>query len=184
MSSMPMRPMRKAIAVALGCWLVAGAAGAEPPAPGVTDLSGATPQAIESGDIVEALGVPRGTRIRPNERPTLRLPIYFELDSAELVSDAEGLLDKLASALASGDLETFRFSIEGHTDSLGSENYNEHLSSQRAKAVRSFLMARGVSADRLESVGHGEAAPVAPNEDGEGRKRNRRVEIVNLGPPE
>ena len=107
-----MTTRRHAIAIVLLSVIAAGSGWAEPPAPGVTDLSGATPQTIEPGDIVEALAVTRGTRIRANARPTLRLPIYFDLNSADLASEAEVLLDKLADALSSDDLETFRFSVE------------------------------------------------------------------------
>ena len=181
---MSMRMQNIAIAIVFGFLIEAGSGRAEPPAAGVTDLSGTTPQTIESGDIIEALAVTRGTRIRPNARPTLRLPIYFELNSAELASEAEGLLGKLAEALSSGDLETFRFSVEGHTDDLGSVGYNESLSNRRAESVKSFLLARGVKAERLRAVGHGEMVPVARNDDGDGRQRNRRVEIVNMGPAE
>jgi OOP family OmpA-OmpF porin len=181
---MTLRIRFSTVAIAIYLLVAAGNAGAEPPVPGVTDLSGATPQAIESGDIIEALAVTRGTRIRPNARPTLRLPIYFELDSADLVPEAEDLLDKLAEALSSGDLATFRFSVEGHTDDQGTESYNALLSNRRAESVKSFLLAQGVQPDRLQAVGRGEMAPVAGNDDGDGRKRNRRVEIVNMGSTE
>ena len=176
-----MKFTKTVVAIALGVCLFAGNAWSGPPVPGVTDLSAAAPQAIEAGDIVEALAVSRGTVIRPNARPTLRLPIYFELNSADLEPEAELLLEKLADALSSGDLETFRFSVEGHTDDLGEADYNESLSSRRAAAVKSYLLARGVSSERLQTVGHVEMVPVAPNQDGEGRRRNRRVEIINLG---
>jgi OmpA-OmpF porin, OOP family len=73
--------------------------------------------------------------------------------------------------------------IEGHTDSIGSESYNQRLSERRALAVKHYLVSRGVAGDRLDTVGYGESRPVAPNKtpDGkdnpEGRAMNRRAEL-------
>ena len=163
-------------------WILAAAtAGAESSAPGVTDFSAADAGNIQITDITEALAVPRGTRIEASAPPTIRLPIFFEFNSAQLRPEASQLLDKVGAALASGELETFRFSIEGHTDSIGSPQYNANLSAERAAAVQNYLLAKGVPRNRLGTIGHGAAAPVAPNDTEEGRQRNRRVEIINLG---
>jgi outer membrane protein OmpA-like peptidoglycan-associated protein len=171
---------RALVAAVLGAIVAPGLGSAQSDA-GVTDLSGAQAGAIQADDIVEALAVPRGTVIRPHARPTVRLPIYFEFNSADLKPEARELLDRVSRALISDDLETFRFSVEGHTDSVGSEDYNARLSSQRAESVKAFLAERGVAPDRLQATGRGEATPVAPNDDDSGRQRNRRVEIINLG---
>ena len=154
---------------------------AQSDAPGVTDFSGANAAAIETTDITSALAVPRGTRIEPAAPPTVRLPIFFEFNSAQLRPEGRELLDKVGAALASDELETFRFSVEGHTDSVGSDGYNQSLSAQRAAAVKSHLMAQGVPSERLETLGHGESEPVSNNESDDGRQRNRRVELINLG---
>jgi outer membrane protein OmpA-like peptidoglycan-associated protein len=69
-------------------------------------------------------------------------------------------------------------SIEGHTDSIGSQSYNLDLSERRATAVRDFLMAQGVEAGRINTVGYGKAYPVASNDTEAGRQQNRRVEVV------
>ncbi len=148
---------------------------------GVTDLTMATPDAIESVDIVSALAPSRGTRIEAGAPPTVRLPILFEFNSANLQNEGEQLLEKLGVALNTTELEGFRFSVEGHTDSVGSDSYNDQLSERRASAVRQYLQENGVADDRLEANGMGEANPVAANETSEGRQRNRRVEIINLG---
>ncbi|MFW6134690.1 MAG: PorV/PorQ family protein [Elusimicrobiota bacterium] len=71
-------------------------------------------------------------------------------------------------------------SIEGHTDSVGSAQYNEKLSLQRAKAVRNYLVSTGIDSDRIKTVGWGEEKPVATNKTREGRAANRRVEIIVL----
>jgi OOP family OmpA-OmpF porin len=152
--------------------------------PGVTDYSGAQAGAIEVGDITSALAVPRGTRIEPTAPPTVRLPIFFEFNSTTLRPEAHALLDKVGAALASDELATFRFSVEGHTDSVGSESFNDQLSRDRAAVVKNYLMAQGVPEERLSTMGHGETTPVASNETDDGRQRNRRVEVINLGTAE
>lgn len=172
----------RTIAIALALLaLGAPAARAEETAPGVTDLSAARAGNIEVGDIVEALAVPRGTRIQAAAPPTVRLPVYFESNSAKLTPEAETLLQKVSVALKSNELGTFRFAIEGHTDDVGGDGYNQSLSERRANAVKAYLLAQGVSEERLRARGLGEAKPVAPNQDDSGRQRNRRVEVVNLG---
>jgi flagellar motor protein MotB len=122
-------------------------------APGVTDFSGANAGAIEMSDITSALLSPEG----------------------------RDLLDKVGAALSSDELATFRFSVEGHTDSVGSEAYNDSLSAQRAAAVKEYLVAQGVPPERIATLGRGESDPVADNDSDVGRQRNRRVELINLG---
>ena len=68
--------------------------------------------------------------------------------------------------------------VEGHTDSRGSESYNQGLSQRRADAVRDYLVKRGYPADRIQSRGKGEGSPIANNASPEGRANNRRVEII------
>ena len=148
---------------------------------GVTDLTKAPPGAIVAADIVEALAVPRGTRINPSAPPQVRLPIYFEFDSDRPTPEAQALLEQVGAALQSSDLESFHFLVEGHTDDLGAEEYNERLSIARARAVASYLESKGVPQSRLRPTGKGESSPVAPNDGEEGRRRNRRVDFVNLG---
>jgi outer membrane protein OmpA-like peptidoglycan-associated protein len=71
-----------------------------------------------------------------------------------------------------------RASIEGHTDSMGGDSANQQLSDRRAGAVRDMLVGLGIGNERLSTVGHGEANPIASNDTAEGRRSNRRVEIV------
>jgi outer membrane protein OmpA-like peptidoglycan-associated protein len=72
--------------------------------------------------------------------------------------------------------------IEGHTDSVGSENNNFALSQRRAESVRSFLMSQGIAANRMSASGKGEGSPVASNDNATGRQMNRRVEVVIANP--
>lgn len=148
----------------------------------VSDFTLAAPGDIEAFDIVSALAPARGTRIEAGEpAPTVRLPILFEFNSAQLRPEGEALLEKLGVALKTPELDSFRFAVQGHTDSVGSASYNERLSIRRADTVLVFLTDAGVPTTRLEASGMGEQEPVASNEDSQGRQRNRRVEIVNLG---
>ena len=69
------------------------------------------------------------------------------------------------------------FAIEGHTDSVGSKSSNQSLSERRANAVRDYLIANGIAADRLSAAGYGEDNPIADNKTRAGRAENRRVEV-------
>jgi len=165
--------------------VLASAAGlGQSPRPGVTDLRRNDPNTVRVDDLVQALsGSPRGTRISPTERPTLLVPIRFEFGSADLTPESREWLEKVSAALGSPDLGQAQFLIEGHTDSVGSDDYNQHLSARRAESVKAFVVARGIAPERLRTEGRGESEPAAANEDGAGRAENRRVEIVNLGIP-
>ena len=102
--------------------------------------------------------------------------VLFDTGQATLKPGAQLAMNRLATFLSS-NRET-RILIEGHTDSVGSEEYNEALSERRARAVATELMSRGIPADQLQTVGRGKGYPVASNGTPEGRQQNRRVEIV------
>lgn len=100
----------------------------------------------------------------------------FATAKAELRSGATANLDKLGTFLSKYQERTA--SIEGFTDSMGGEGYNQELSQRRADAVKQYLVGRGIDPMRLTSAGRGENAPVADNESADGRQQNRRVEVV------
>jgi outer membrane protein OmpA-like peptidoglycan-associated protein len=102
--------------------------------------------------------------------------VLFDTGQATLKPGANLALNRLATFL-NANPQT-RIIIEGHTDSRGSEEYNEVLSERRARAVATELMSRGISADQLQTLGRGKGYPVASNDTPEGRQQNRRVEIV------
>jgi outer membrane protein OmpA-like peptidoglycan-associated protein len=102
--------------------------------------------------------------------------VLFDTGRATLKPGADRDLDRLAQALK--DNPNTRVMIEGHTDSVGGEDYNQALSERRAEAVGDALRMRGVPVDRYEVKGLGKAFPVASNETQAGRQQNRRVEIV------
>ncbi|HEY0592084.1 MAG TPA: OmpA family protein, partial [Thermoanaerobaculia bacterium] len=116
------------------------------------------------------------TRTAENElNVTVDEAILFDYDSYDLRPDARETLSELASVFSRYP-ET-RLRVEGHTDSTGSESYNQLLSEKRAESVASDLMQRGVDARRIEMRGYGKTRPVADNSTPEGRQLNRRVEI-------
>ncbi len=71
--------------------------------------------------------------------------------------------------------------VEGHTDSIGTDEYNRQLSEQRAEAVRDYLVQQGIKSDAITASGFGKSEPVASNDTPEGRQQNRRVELVVSG---
>jgi outer membrane protein OmpA-like peptidoglycan-associated protein len=108
---------------------------------------------------------------------TLSGQVLFVTGKSELLPAARDQLEQVAKALADqGDMKPAV--IEGYTDSRGSKEMNLKLSQDRADAVRSFLISKGVAADKLTAVGKGDASPVATNDTPEGRANNRRVEII------
>lgn len=99
----------------------------------------------------------------------------FGFDSDQLLRTAERKLDRVAEVLSSVEEPLI---LEGYTDSVGNAQYNEQLSERRATAVKDYLVARGVDAERIRVEARGELDPVAPNDSPEGRALNRRVELV------
>ena len=99
--------------------------------------------------------------------------VLFDFDSSQIQKAYAGLLDNAAHVLQTNpDLKII---IEGHTDSMGSDRYNQKLSEQRAAAVKQALVKKGIDGKRLNSVGFGESKPIDSNESPEGRANNRRV---------
>lgn len=101
--------------------------------------------------------------------------VNFEFDRSRLTAEAEAILDDVATELNTyPDIEV---ELSGHTDSRGSDTYNQSLSEKRAASVKRYLMDQGISGARMTSIGFGESQPVADNETDEGRQKNRRVEL-------
>jgi len=100
----------------------------------------------------------------------------FDFNKATLKPDGKALVD--AGVKVMKDKPDLKVSVDGHTDSIGSEAYNQKLSERRAKAVRDYMVAQGVDASRITTRGFGKSKPVASNDTAEGRAENRRVEII------
>ena len=138
-----------------------------------------TPQGAGADD--RQPGIVRGISTRSiGRRPSVNFKVQFEFGSDRLTEEAKLVLSELGLAITSQDLSGYSFLIAGHTDAVGSEEYNLLLSERRARAVREYLTSTvNVSADRLQDVGWGEARPLdSGNPDGD---VNRRVEITNIG---
>ena len=115
--------------------------------------------------------------IRRGDDLVLNIPsgITFAYDSAEVQPQFQRTLDQVAQTLAEYN-QTY-IDVYGHTDSVGSDAYNQTLSERRATSVADYLASRGVQTARIGTRGYGETQPIASNDTDEGRAANRRVEI-------
>jgi outer membrane protein OmpA-like peptidoglycan-associated protein len=104
--------------------------------------------------------------------------VFFDTDKSDLKPASKIELNKLVQFLSENP--TLRVELGGHTDNIGSDADNLNLSERRAKAVVDFLVANGVTVDRLTAVGYGESKPLESNDTAEGRAKNRRTEFTIL----
>ena len=170
------RPFLFAMIAAAALWH--GAAGAQD-----VKRLGSTPSA---DDLIKALtpqGAPPPSSASSGSTaagaPSVALDVKFEPNSAVLSAEAKGLVRSLAEAVSAAPLKSFRFRLEGHTDSTGSPEYNLALSKRRAEAVKAYMVQSfGVPANRLEAVGYGMQQPLDPANPESGV--NRRVQVLML----
>jgi len=113
------------------------------------------------------------------EKVTLAADVLFDFDKSVLKPEGKAKLDDLANKVQAINLEVV-IAI-GHTDSIGSDAYNQKLSVRRAESVKAYLVSKGVEPNRIYTEGKGEKQPVASNKTKEGRQKNRRVEIEVIG---
>jgi OOP family OmpA-OmpF porin len=113
------------------------------------------------------------------EKVTLAADVLFDFDKSILKNEGKNKLDDLAAKVKAINLEVV-IAI-GHTDSIGSDAYNQKLSVRRAESVKAYLVSRGVEPNRIYTEGKGEKQPVASNKTKDGRQKNRRVEIEVIG---
>ena len=118
---------------------------------------------------LEALKTERGMVITLGD-------VLFEFNRAEVKASAQARMAQLADFLK--QYPDRRVSIEGHTDNIGTANYNAELSQRRAEAIKSQLIGLGIASDRISTVGYGKDFPVAANDTDTNRAINRRVEVV------
>src|SRR4051812_15154734 len=104
---------------------------------------------------------------------------FFDFDKAVLKPEGRAKLDDLVGKVKDINLEVII--AVGHTDSVGSDAYNQKLSVKRAEAVKAYLVSKGIEKNRVYTEGKGEKQPVADNKTSEGRAKNRRVEIEVVG---
>jgi OmpA-OmpF porin, OOP family len=113
------------------------------------------------------------------EKVTLAADVLFDFDKSVLKPEGKSKLDDLAGKVKTINLEVV-IAI-GHTDSIGSDAYNQKLSVRRAESVKAYLVSKGVEPNRIYTEGKGEKQPVASNKTKDGRQKNRRVEIEVIG---
>ena len=142
-------------------------------------------QSANSDELVEKLNPnSSGMRMRgmrnltpeAKEAPSVDLLIQFEFNSAKLLPESRPLLENLAKAINSSQLKNYSFVVEGHTDIIGTTEYNKNLSVQRALAVSGYLSSLGVSKNRLKAIGKGSSDLLIP--DKPDAPENRRVKII------
>jgi len=145
----------------------AGCDGAIVPAPAVTP---AAPAAVVPPAAAPAVAA---------SKVTFAADAFFDFDKSVLKPEGRAKLDDLVSKIKGVNLEVII--AVGHTDSIGSDAYNQRLSVRRAEAVKAYLVSKGIERNRVYTEGKGEKQPVADNRTKEGRAKNRRVEIEVVG---
>ncbi|MBL8915257.1 MAG: OmpA family protein [Archangium sp.] len=104
--------------------------------------------------------------------------VRFATGKSTILPESFGLLQQVVDAIVKNNVRRVR--VEGHTDNRGVKAQNQTLSEDRARSVKEYLVAQGIDAERLESVGYGDSKPIAPNLTARGRELNRRVEFIVL----
>ena len=148
---------------------------------GVGALAGGAVGAYQDRQEAELRRQTAGTGIevvRQGDNITLNMPgnVTFDFDSASLRPEFTPVLDNVAQTLTQYNQTVVE--IAGHTDSVGSDQYNQALSQRRANSVAAYLGSHGVMQQRMITVGAGESRPIASNDNESGRAQNRRVEIT------
>ena len=185
------------LGLTLGCAmaLAAGSAYANV-TPNLQDASGAAVKdgsgacVVTSGAVLpECAGAPaRPAAPAPAARPApasvrqavvIQADALFDFDKSVLRPDGRKSIDDALAKLKGVDLELVI--ATGHTDSRGSDAYNQKLSERRAATVKEYLVSKGIPASKITTIGKGESQPVATNKTAEGRQKNRRVDVEFKG---
>lgn len=165
------KPCRWALA-ALGISGLLGGCG------GTVQFSGSTPFEVTGALPAPVPEAPQTKRVVVTEDAiVIHDKIHFEFDKATIKPESFDLLNEIATVI-NDNPRIERINIEGHTDAMGSDEYNQQLSAARSESVRKYLVEHGVVADRLTNEGFGESRPIASNDTDEGRQTNRRVEFI------
>jgi OmpA-OmpF porin, OOP family len=131
-----------------------------PPAPKPPEPAKPAPQSVRESVVIQA-------------------DALFDFDKSVLRPDGKKAIDDALAKIQGTDLEMVI--ATGHTDSIGTEQYNQRLSERRAEAVKQYLVSKGIPASKITTIGKGESQPVATNKTKEGRQKNRRVDIEFKG---
>ena len=128
--------------------------------------------------------IPRAAEPKPAPKPvaekvTFAADVFFDFDKSVIKPEGKSKLDDLVNKMRDINLEVV-IAI-GHTDSIGSDAYNQRLSVRRAEAVKAYLVSKGIEANRVYTEGKGKRQPIADNRTRDGRAKNRRTEIEVIG---
>ena len=145
-----------------------------PPAPAPAPAPVATPAPAPAAPApVVPVAPPAATKV------TYAADAFFNFDKSVLKPEGKAKLDDLVEKIKGINLEVII--AVGHTDSVGSDAYNQKLSIRRSEAVKAYLVSKGIEKNRVYTEGKGEKQPIADNKTAEGRAKNRRVEIEVVG---
>ena len=147
-------------------------------APGCDGALQAPPPAAPAPAPVAATPAPAPAPVAA-QKVTYAADAFFDFDKSVLKPEGRAKLDDLVSKIKGINLEVII--AVGHTDSVGSDAYNQKLSVRRAEAVKAYLVSKGIERNRIYTEGKGEKQPVADNRTAEGRAKNRRVEVEVVG---
>ncbi len=153
-----------------------------PPAPRAAPAPAPAPAAAAPAPAPRAAPAPApapAPAAPTSEKVTFASDAFFDFGKSVLKPEAKAKLDDLVSKTAGINLEVII--AVGHTDNVGSDAFNQKLSVSRAEAVKAYLVSKGIEKNRVYTEGKGEKQPVADNKTGEGRAKNRRVEIEVVG---
>ena len=149
-----------------------GCDGAIVPAPAAVVVPMVPPVAVVPAPVMP-VAPPAATKI------TYAADAFFDFDKSVIKPEGKAKLDDLIGKIQGINLEVII--AVGHTDSVGSDTYNQKLSIRRSEAVKAYLVSKGIEKNRVYTEGKGEKQPVADNKTAEGRAKNRRVEIEVVG---
>ncbi len=144
-----------------------------PPAPAPAPVAAPAPAPVPAPVPVPVPAPVVATKV------TYAADAFFDFDKSVLKPEGKAKLDDLVSKIGGINLEVII--AVGHTDSVGTDAYNDKLSVRRSEAVKAYLVSKGVEKNRVYTEGKGEKQPVADNKTSEGRAKNRRVEIEVVG---
>ncbi len=169
---------------AAGCdgAIVAAKAAAAPAAAAAPRAAAPAPRAAAPAAAPKAAAAPAARPAPPPPaatKVTYAADAFFDFDKSVLKAEGKAKLDDLVSKVKGINLEVVI--AVGHTDSVGSDAYNQGLSMKRSEAVKAYLVSHGIEKNRVYTEGKGEKQPVADNKTKEGRAKNRRVEIEVVG---
>ncbi|WP_117235028.1 OmpA family protein [Vibrio maerlii] len=117
-----------------------------------------------------------GSKFESYDKGDIAARVYFEFDKSRLTKESTYILNTLRTQIKNASNPALI--LEGHTDNIGTNEYNFSLGFRRASSVQKYLVANGVKPSTLESVSKGETQPIANNDTSQGRKSNRRVDLI------